>query len=991
MKRFADSPYFLLKDFMLSLVSPVRPEYVNPDLVNLYKRVVFTDVIWVGGNPSMETSTDQLDTLDRYPSFDPVTDQSVQFTSNDIAWNFWIDRSPMANYHIDDSEPYAGMLRMGDNYGTIIVEGGSYVDMYAKIDEFGFVPVRMRPLYEEPREKKYFRFNNVEVSTIKTNDIENILLDSNGHPILDSNGEYIITVSGTPSDSPVVRYDSDNPVDEPFYDSDFVTILTYDYEYDTSPLKWGDLTIDDILKNSVEIYFRKDSAFQDWLKTFAHNYYKDMFDIDYVIRNYVNTDKRFIYFGEIYHTIKENVSDPELYHIVFNGMKDWVRSALPAPNRTEKATEFFDTYFDQLYSEGYQLLKDVWTLRDARETDRKYLGYIPTFYDMPNEGVIDDWFLEQYREYAAELIWLMKRKGTYSSMYIIYDILCRNSSNIFNVMERWHDNVSGIITDYEDHIYTELYGKDTPDGMYGAGPFWYSKFDKTTYPDGYVSSDNRMLSPFYRVDLDLSVQPMNMEYIMPEQLAKALHNNWELQRPVNRQTEYNFIYAPYTDLTGQSFSLYDSPYTGQSITRSVEIVSFDDNNSIYIQRKEKDVWVATHELYTEDLYVNVFNENFERIVPDVIKVMSDDTIRIEFPVEVRGFAVISTAGGVDENYNPITWTILHGQNRKEILYQLRDGGNTVVNEDNGYIVNNNVIAIDNVEAGSKVFVGTGLSIGDPVDYDGDGVDDGVITQDVWVFDNTTKVTPNYNYNGTDWIAWEINHEYPMNVFQTQCYNENNERVEPAQILLNELNSSYEPILVVLWELSSRGDVDDYLGFAAIHPVGDLISFSGIVPIDPNGNMLGVKYRLTIETDDEIFTFLTEGDRDATLIESIQDKKIHYYNYSTPEEKTFVWGDVQFLEEDDNWYYYTFVVKNEGLEQLEEREYMIKSIEIYNDRIHRLSKQRIVYSSLSGIYKPFGVNFVGHFRIFKDPLGFGSVLLDHINDPLLDEDIEYLYG
>ena len=85
------------------------------------------------------------------------------------------------------------------------------------------------------------------------------------------------------------------------------------------------------------------------------------------------------------------------------------------------------------------------------------------------------------------------------------------------------------------------------------------------------------------------------------------------------------------------------------------------------------------------------------------------------------------------------------------------------------------------------------------------------------------------------------------------------------------------------------------------------------------------------------------------------------------------------------------MRNEGLEQLNEKEYMVRAIEISNNRIARINKQRIVYSRLSGIYKPFGVNFVCHFRIFKDPVGLHAVLLDHNNIVLLDHLESVLLG
>jgi len=419
MSRFSDSPYFILKDFMKVITSPADTEYILPDVVNMYTRVSFTDVIWVGGETSIETSTQLTNTLDRHTEFDSVTDDAIKFEGNDVVWNAWMDRSPVSMYYSDTSLPHAGLLRGGDNYGQIVVDGGSYVNMYAKLDEYGFVPVRLKPLYEDPEEKKYFRFDLVEVSTI--------------------------TMDG--SDTTV--YDSDDGADEPYYDSEFVSIQTKDYEFDISPIKWGNLQIDDILQNGVELYFRKDSSFHDWMKEFAEDYYETEYEIDFVVRNYVNTDKRFLYFGEVFTSPKDNVSDPNRYHVVFNGLKDWVQAALPENNRTPNLVEFLDTYFDQVYGEGYQLLKDIWSLRDGRECDPKYLGYIPTLYDAPKTDIIPAWFVDAYREYADELIWLMKRKGTYASMYIIYSVFCGNSQNIFNVLERWHDDVAPITTGSE--------------------------------------------------------------------------------------------------------------------------------------------------------------------------------------------------------------------------------------------------------------------------------------------------------------------------------------------------------------------------------------------------------------------------------------------------------------------------------------------------------------------------------------------------------------
>lgn len=418
---------------MNALVAPPNAEYIESDIINLHQRTRFTDVIWVGGNTNIETSTPYFDTVQRYPSFDDATDQTNVFASDDVQWNGWIERSSISNYHIDLTLPHAGILRGGDVYGSIVVDGGPYVDVYAKLDEYGFVPVRLQPVYETPEDKKYFRFDSVLVSIVNTDGLN-------------------------------VVYDSDVPADEPYFDSEFVSIQTYDFTYNLSPVKWQDLTLDDILVNGTEIYFRKDSSFHNWLKEFAENLYETQYEIDFVVRNYVNTDKRFLYFGEIFPT------EGGKYHIVFNGLKDWVQSALPENNRTDNLVEFLDTYFDQVYIEGYQLLRDVWSLRDGRECDQKFLGYIPTFHGMPKEDVIPEWYLENYREYAAELVWLMKRKGTYAAMKIIYEILCGNSDNILTISERWSgETTTTTETVVEIGFDGELYHPDVVEGNDGFG------------------------------------------------------------------------------------------------------------------------------------------------------------------------------------------------------------------------------------------------------------------------------------------------------------------------------------------------------------------------------------------------------------------------------------------------------------------------------------------------------------------------------------------
>jgi hypothetical protein len=1479
MARFADAPFFMLNDYINLVVSPSNEDVLDSDIVLYWEDVLFTDVIYVGGETRLADSSPYVDATTLYPGYS----HAQIFEHDDVQWNAHWDTNPNASYFLEDPT-ITGVLMRGMEK-SIIVKGGQFLDLFAKIDdeenplygEVGFAPVRLKPLYEEPREKIYFRFDIVEVAAIQ------------------SDPTFTVT------------YDSENPSDEPYYDSDYIEYTTFDYSYDTS------ISNQDALQAGTEIYFRKDGAFHEWLKLHANEFYLTELEVDFIIRNYVNTDKRFLYFGKIYPTAKDNTTDLDRYHIIFHGLKDWIQRAVPSNNRTENLIEWNDTYFDKVHWEGYQLLKDIWSLRDSNECDEKYLPYIPTFYGIPLYNRLDDNFTPVYREYARDLVNLMKRKGTYASLYIIYDLFSSNSPNIFNVYERWHttaisgnetigevdteitldtanftagganpetvtidgtkigfnmpantqatatlDNIildatqditlhteltmptdmydttgatigfyindgtrdvcrvvgqgnaigfsvggwtvevfndaadggtgafdgpntvfttpetanayvnynattrvlsldfddggspepqinvtlrsdigtewqvryegiipsgasggSGIIDvellyidsgtvqttggapivkeeQYEDYIYTGLYGRreptddvtdtygyivsttdfadpptnsqpfyidqnnevivatdgngvveenliisntqpindefgsvyinrgattftltkgdvideatfdasqftttagtaptfngtdmlfnssgtateynqnipietstfttsidvspnnlspntadqfsvrfvdtdsntvifswivypgtsqnsiqlyrggvwaewegitwdgtktytlelawsdlssgritgytvyedgvpmtpttdfgvpasatfvddiqirydngdfngsyvvsnqnitynysglpdsdvdvygylyDTTTGAYidsngdiitydginpifqslllldsfsqptvdgsgdnyidlfpyiqkvplqrallfpqGAGEFWYAKSDTSTYPDGYVSSDDRMLSPYYRADLDLNVEPITDTKILPRNVSENLYLNWEYMRPINRQAEYNLIYAPFTDLTGQSWSLYEHPFGGQSVTTALDNTTFDADNFIYIERDNNETWRVTHNLNTDKVLVYTWDENFTKMVPDGIRVIDENVVEFEFPEGRNGLAVVSRATEVAMTQipsEPTTWRILHAFSRDEVIMQFRFDADEYVYYPEIVRVSDfdsNYAFAENLEEPTRVFVQKGLRDGD-----------------------LGLLDTNWYKSGSTWII-NVYPEIENNFFNINCYDSTtNRRIEPRDIIFEDAGDPVEPRIRIEFDQP----VD---GWAAITDVGSVISFYGIIPRDAAGNMLPVEWRLEVQTETDIYTFLTEGSADADKFAN-SNKTIHYGQY--------VVGETDLEENDDDWWYYTFKVSRESLEQLGIRDYDITGVELVNTRVNRVDKQRIIYSRLSGIWKPFEANFVGHVRIFKDLNGLNVQLLDSLSQFLYDSESDIL--
>lgn len=934
MSRFADSPYFLLKDYMKAVVAPPNPEYLAPDVVNMETSTLYTDVVWVGGVTNIATSSPYADSLAEFPEFDALSDTANVFESDDIKWNGWLDRSPTSMYHLDDPDGVGVLMRGMEK--SIVVDGGQYINLWAKL-ETGFVPVRLKPLYEDPIDKQFFRFDEVEIQ------------------ILNYDGTSVV-------------YDSDVPADEPYFDSDTVSIQTYSYTY-TNEFANG-IT----LEPGTEIYIRKDSSFHAWLRTesFAKQFYRDEFELDFITRNYVNTDKLFLYFGKIYNSPTDSLTI-DRYQIEFYGLKDWIQRALPPNNRKELFIEFLDYYFDMVYHEGYSQLKDVWSLRDAMECNETFLAYIPTFYSVKRYDDIPSWFADIYREYARDLVWLLKRKGTYASMYIIYDLFCRNSSNIFNVMERWHVDgveVDGVVTEYTDHIHTGLYGAEEPTG--GAGSFWYQKFDTEIYPDGYLSTSSERLSPCYRADLDLTVEPLTGLKIMPKQIAENLYQNWEMMRPIHRQAEYNFLFSPYCDLSGNTFSVYERPNSTQSITSSLKNITADNDNYIHVEYDEVFEWAVNHNFNTTDIIVTTYGSDFQKIVADEVKVVDGNNVLITHSIPTKGFVIITMAFGSGSSYITTNWRVVHGYNRQEVIVQVRSVAddtvvypNSIVSESTDNVLINGLDPVGDY----KAFVKQGLTDGESIEEGGAALD-----SSIWTFPNST-------YNGiTGLWEWVIEHGYSENIFMVNCYDSSNTLIVPASIDENQLDGGNNPMIVISW-------TEDVSGFAAIHHIGDAVSLEGILPGDGLGNLKPVEWRLTVETEDEVYTFLQEGSADAERFANYS-KPINYWD-GDKSNRTYPHGTTIAYEEDDLWAYYTVVVTDEGLRQLNIKDYDIIGIELANPGVKRINRQRMIYSRISGIWKPFGVNFIGHFRIYKDLGGFDTQLLDSVSVILLDSDLETL--
>lgn len=456
-----------------------------------------------------------------------------------------------------------------------------------------------------------------------------------------------------------------------------IETLTNSYSYNFE--KW-DIGLSDsfnFIEDGMECYFRKDGYYHDWLKTTANAYYKDKWNTDFVIRNYVNTDKIFTFFDYIYKSHDESEC-----RVIFDGMKDYVMRAIPEHQRTQKFTEFQEVFYDRVYQEIFDLLKNIWTLLDPMEVDKKYLGYLSKYYDMFDVNLEFSTPLH-VREFIRDMVWMIKRKGTYTEYFILWKILTA-TSNRLNIYERWHTNdiinrpeTHVIDDDWEDYLYTykDEYHSTQIEG--GAGPVYYAKNYPTTI-DNYPTT-GKVLSTHFIIELDISDKPLLKYEIITEALWNMMNNYWEYIRPVNRVCEYRIVIAPKTNFTGNDISLYDSTTAVPAYLNTISSVYSLNDLGAYVhnQKIPTTEWVFSHNLGSKGLLVQCVDRDLTEVVPADIIFVDDNNVKVLFTEPVSGYALLKRAdifsrrvgNSLDE-----VWNIYHLRKRKEVIvhYQLDD-------------------------------------------------------------------------------------------------------------------------------------------------------------------------------------------------------------------------------------------------------------------------------------------------------------------------------
>jgi len=426
-------------------------------------------------------------------------------------------------------------------------------------------------------------------------------------------------------------------------------------------------------ESGSDVYFRKGSYLHTWIENNEPTY-----------GDYVNTKRPFLYFGKIY-PINETEGDATDYRIIFHGMKNYVMDALPEHNRTDNLKEFMKIYFDKIYGQIYGLQKNVSTLLDARESDLNYLKYFALMYGVDLDDSFDlskSYNVEnldvKIREWSKDLVNLLKRKGTYSSMFIIWKTLTGNTNNSLNIYNRWHVDLTGVtdvpLGNFVDILHEMSYGVQ-PVGC--AGSYWYeqslsSLAGSTLHIQSNTSTTWEIYHEMYTKYVIVQCYDLDFKRIWPSSIVSVSTGHITLV--------FN------TEVAGYAFLIRRGDYQ-------------------HYQTSESASWDVLHKLGQKELIAQFGNDDYTQMIPEDITLTDANTSLIEFEDATDGYGLFEKdITKVTQALAATTWTLAHNLGSKYVFIQAYDSNDKRIIPDSTTLTddNNSTLVFETAESGYAV-------------------------------------------------------------------------------------------------------------------------------------------------------------------------------------------------------------------------------------------------------------------------------------------------
>lgn len=611
------------------------------------------------------------------------------------------------------------------------------------------------------------------------------------------------------------------------------------------------------VENGQEIYFRKDSPFHTWLEEEASALFEIDHGVEFIIRNYINYDKDFVYFGTVY----SNSLGDDTYHVIHYNMQNFAIDAVPLHQQSDNFKELLGVNFDILYNELYGGLKDLINMIDPREINIDFLNYISSYWNFE----IDDFETLDLskREFVEEMINIVKKKGAYDCLHAIWKLVSNNNTSRFNIYERWHNtSLTGDITesDYTDYLSLEHYGLT---GYYpeGAGDGYYDHISPSaSYPTDLT---DKTLSTYYIAELDLTDEPIHKteDYIIKEEFIDKLVEFWEIVRPVIRVANYQLLLAPLVDASENWIQLYANNITPYLKSKAVNYTWSD----YYIDWIEAgDSFSIVHNLDSHYLLVQVYTYDGVQI-PSTFTIVDDNSITLDLDSIIDTAYVLIHQGTVDYEWDDDWWIVNHRIKDVYLLTQIR-------NNDDEIVVPDTIDVINYDRFRTNFLVGKA----------------GVITADYL----HTQTSPS--------ASWTVNHELGNENILVQVYGTDGEKICPTDTTITDSNNvllSFETAISGYSVVKEAVDFSDYSWSISTSGI-ETFSGTGSVPTSASGDKYTITHTLnttdiTVQvfnddseevyphditfTDNDTIEIDLDGNVQSLDINLYQDE-YHYYTY-----------------------------------------------------------------------------------------------------------------
>lgn len=401
-----------------------------------------------------------------------------------------------------------------------------------------------------------------------------------------------------------------SPAGDDFYDGENTFYLQREIDSETIATS----AIDIPQEASLYILRRKGGVVQEYLTSLVENGPSDF--INTIPMSYfVNINKPRLYLGKLYNR------GNNIYSLDYWGYDRYAVSCLPEHNQTPKLKEFFNITLDRVYNSLYNQARDLQTLLDPHEVNLDYILYIAQIYNIEyDRNYYQSLFLDRFdtetrrkerrfRSIVSNIINLLKRKGTYSSLYAIYKSLFNPIENNLSVYERWHSN---------DVL-------DFPTSATSAAPFDLEPyFIDINYLSNYGASLSGCTSGDYYNTLEttgISV-PLSGSYIFRQQIPSEswkIYHNLNIEMPILQffDLDLNQIVPTSVDIVNNYLVVasFSEPKTGISLITTPEI---HEENSIYGLFQNQTQWPDgwwVNSWWNDNILGFMFNHNLNVIAP----------------------------------------------------------------------------------------------------------------------------------------------------------------------------------------------------------------------------------------------------------------------------------------------------------------------------------------------------------------------------------------